>query len=72
MPETTTQPHGVPCFMRVARKMRSEPADDQRDAQHQGQHGRRLERVLDADEAGEDIERAEQQPQQAMRPSPWR
>ena len=25
MPENTTQPHGVPCFICVARKMRTSP-----------------------------------------------
>jgi 8-oxo-dGTP pyrophosphatase MutT (NUDIX family) len=45
-----------------------EPADDQGEAQQQGQDGRRRERILQADDAGEDIECTEQQPQDAMAP----
>src|SRR5215207_346766 len=49
-------------------KTAHDAADHQRDAQHQGDDGGRLERPEEADDAGRDIEQAEQQPQREAAP----
>ena len=67
-PETTTQIQGDPAFMLKPRKMRTMPGGDQRRAEEQGQPHRGEQRVVPRDEAGDDVEDAEQEPEDE--PSP--
>ena len=69
MPDTTTQPHGLPApRMLPGQEHAHDAADDQGDAQEQGEHGRRINGLLEGDDAGGDIERAQQPPEDGLAP----
>ena len=67
-PENATQSQGVPSFMLNARTIRMIPEATSENPSTKSQHRRGEQRVLERDEARDNVENAEQEPKQELAP----